>query len=74
MHEYPPWDTGERNVRLGCGTLLGLCIAGVIGFQTYPSWIAWILIGTACVAICAWLAVRYGDSFWHKVLELLRFW
>ena len=74
MHEDPPRDASERNVRIGCGTLLGLFIACVIGFQTYPSWTTWALIAIACVAICAWLAVRYGDSFWHKVLDLLRWW
>ena len=74
MHEDPPRDTAERNVRMGCGTLLGLFIAGLIGFQTYPSWTSWAIICIVSVVICAWLAVRFGDGFWYKALELLRWW
>jgi hypothetical protein len=74
MQEDPPRDTQERNIRIVCGGLLGLFIAGVIGFNTDPSWTAWALLCAICAAVCAWLAVRYGDGFWHRMLQLMRWW
>lgn len=59
---------------MGCGTLLGLFIAGLIGFQIYLSWTVWAMLCIVCVVICAWLAVRFGDGFWYKVLDIVRWW
>ena len=70
MQEDPPRDAGERNVRIGCGTLLGLLFAGLIGFQIFPSWTAWAIITIVCVVVCAWLAVRFGDSFCEELSNL----
>ncbi len=53
MQEDPPRDTEERNIRIVCGGVLGLFIAGVIGFNTDPSWTAWALLCAICAAVCA---------------------
>ncbi len=74
MHEDPPRDSSERNVRIFFGSLLGLFIAAVIGFHAEPSWTAWALLCVICAAVCAWLAVQYGDGFWHRMLHLMRWW
>ncbi|MEJ5125766.1 hypothetical protein WH367_06880 [Comamonas sp. MYb21] len=74
MHEDPPRDSAERNIRLFFGILLGLFVAGVIGFKTYPSWTTWAILCVVCPVVCGWLAVQYGDGFWFKMLRLMRWW
>jgi len=56
------------------GSLLGLFIAAVIGFHAEPSWTAWALLCVICAAVCAWFALHYGDGFWHRALQLMRWW
>ena len=60
-------------VRVGCGAVIGV----FVGF----SWVwllspfegaaaNWAIFGVA-VLLCALLAVRYGDTFWTRILEWL---
>ena len=40
MHEGPPIDKQERNVLIGCGALLGIFVAVLIGFKALLDWTA----------------------------------
>jgi len=60
-------------VRFLCGAVIGV----FVGF----SWMWWLSpfdsaagdwgVFGAAVLICAFLAVRYGDTFWTRILERL---
>lgn len=65
-------DSLERKVRIGCGAAFGL-FAGTcsaLGWGLFFGWEAWVLI-LLLTCTCAWLALRYGDDFWHKALKYL---
>lgn len=69
----PEPDPLETSVRLACGAVFGLvpagCIALLAGPFTVVECIA--LFGTGA-AVCGLLAMRYGDAFWHAVLQAIR--
>jgi hypothetical protein len=60
-------------VRFACGAVIGV----LVGF----SWVLWLspfesaagnwTVFGAAVLICAFLAVRYGDTFWTGILRWL---
>ena len=71
MHEDSPIDKQERNVRIGCGALLGIFVAVLIGFKALLDWTAWGVVLILCVAVCAWASVRWGDRFWEAIADML---
>lgn len=70
---YRQPDSFERNVRLVCGSLFGLAIAGVAWLCFSPLSAA---VGSSVtiisVAACGACAVRFGDDFWYGALASLR--
>jgi hypothetical protein len=74
MDTEPPIDSMEKNIRLGCGAVFGIgvgLLTGVIalGLTAGLSWFVAIVSG----AICAFLALRFGNRFWGWAAELIRF-
>jgi hypothetical protein len=65
-------DAFERRLRCGCGFVFGVVGAGVWVLKEVadPGWPA-LLVVAGIGVIVALLAVRYGDRFWHAVLEML---
>ena len=60
-------------VRFGCGALIGVFVGFSWVFLLSPfDSVAgnWVVFGAA-VLICAFLAVRYGDTFWTSILRWL---
>jgi hypothetical protein len=74
VYPVPVLDPFTRNVRAFCGALLGVLL--VAGF-----WLRWgplnateaIFALMVSVLVCVVGAVRYGDSFWHGLLEFFRY-
>ncbi len=68
MKHHAP-DPEEKVIRFGCGGLFGL-LTGllVFGLVAFGGWMNAAVL-TALSVSCGWLAVRYGDSFWDKVLK-----
>jgi hypothetical protein len=68
-------DAYEKGVRFGCGLLCGGVLAFFLGLKELVEFAGgfWAMaIGLALV--CGALAVRYGDRFWHAVMEWFRHW
>ena len=81
QNETPePWIIYERQpdkleliVRGVCGALLGI-------FLTFWFWISWNpwagseiwLFGVFVVSLCVVCAMKFGDSFWRKFSEFMR--
>lgn len=69
----PAPDPLETRVRFVCGALFGLipatCIAVTVGPFSFIESIAIFGVG---VALCALLAVRYGDDFWYGAIRAIR--
>ena len=60
-------------VRFVCGAIIGVFVgfSWVFLLSPFDSAAAnWAVFGAA-VLICAFLAVRYGDTFWTRTLERL---
>ena len=75
MDEGPPPDGFEKCLRFGCGTLFGgvtiLLVVSRFIFSTSSGF--WISICLGALA-CGLLAIRYGDRFYHGILEFFRNW
>jgi hypothetical protein len=60
-------------VRFVCGAIIGVVVGFSWVFLLSPfesaagDWVVFV----AAVLICAFLAVRYGDAFWTRILEWL---
>ena len=69
----PEQDPLETQVRFVCGALFGLvpAICFVVTARSF-SLIEYVAIFGVSVAVCALLAVRYGDEFWYGVLKAIR--
>jgi len=69
----PEPDPLETKVRFVCGALFGLvpatCIVVTVGSFSV---IASIAVFGVSVALCALLAVRYGDDFWLGAIRAIR--
>jgi hypothetical protein len=69
----PQPDPLETKVRFVCGALFGLvpatCVVVTVG--SLPL-IASIAVFGVSVALCALLAVLYGDDFWYGVIRVIR--
>ncbi len=75
-YEQKP-DLLEKKIRFGCGFLFGL----VIGFFEFARILystdsaGFLILLTVMLApVCGLLAIKFGDRFWHYVLERVRWW
>jgi hypothetical protein len=68
-------DAFERRLLSGCAFIFGVVGAGVWVLKEVadPGWAALLVVAGNGV-VTALLAVRYGDRFWHGVLESMRDW
>ena len=67
-------DRLEKSIRFGCGSIFGI----IIGFYYSLNWVleTWgeiVAIIICSAVICGFLAVKFGDEFWHS-LKSLRWW
>lgn len=75
MDDGPPPDGVEKSLRFGCGFLFG----GVIVFFAFARvafnahWPFWVAVGLGALP-CGLLAIRYGDRFYHGIMDLFRWW
>ena len=62
-------DRFERRLRFGCGSVFGVVLGVVIAAQIVrPDWSAAVVILPIGIG-CGLLAARYGDAFWHVVID-----
>jgi hypothetical protein len=67
----PPPDRIERAVRVGCGGLFGLATGLAIAIYVALSTASeMVLIVAVFAAVCALLALRFGDRFWYGLRHL----
>ncbi len=65
--------TFGRNVRLGFGAVLGVVLGFGLCIRFAPTTtLGTVLLFVASVLVCAFLAARYGDSFWNVAVNFLR--
>ena len=69
--EDPP-DPMERNLRIGCGSVVGLVVALCLAFRFLPSLAGFLVTALLAVVACAWLALRYGDAFFESMLKWMQ--
>lgn len=70
-----PPDTQEQVIRVGCGFTVGaLVFAG--GSMTWAVASGQALVAALVVVgvVFGWLAMRFGDPFWHRLASLYRWW
>lgn len=73
MDEDPPIDGLEKKIRLGCGAIAGavlMPLLAAVSFEIVGKQL-WA-VAAAGAAAFAFLAIRYGDRFWHGLLEWLK--
>jgi hypothetical protein len=67
-------DRFTLGVRFGCGALFGLVLpfvgGSIFSFETGRSALGWCLL---VALVCGLLAMRFGETFWEKVVHS-RFW
>jgi len=72
--DYTP-DRTESVMRLGCGGAFGLLLAAFLmllePFSDKSASIGFVVV---FALVCALLAWRFGDRFWHWVKELFSSW
>jgi hypothetical protein len=68
-------DPLERKIRFGCGFTFGLII-GFFGFAKIMYASPGLVVASAVIAalVCGWLALKYGDRFWHQMIQRWRWW
>ena len=75
MDDGPPPDGLEKGIRFGCGFLFGGLILFFAFARVFYSTASpfWITVGVGAL-ICGLLAIRYGDRFYHGILNFFRWW
>lgn len=75
MDDSPPPDGCEKCMRFGCGFLFGGAVVFFAVARYFFSTASpfWISIGVGAL-LCGLLAIRYGDRFYHGILEFFRQW
>jgi hypothetical protein len=72
-HGDPEPDTEEKAIRFGCGALLGILFGFYLAFRfTVLSFGMAAAVVLGVVVLCGYLALRYGDDFWHWILSNVR--
>jgi uncharacterized membrane protein len=70
-----PPDTQEKVIRFGCGFTFGaLVAAGAVVSWVVASGETSLAAVVVAGILCGWLAMRFGDPFWHRVASLARWW
>lgn len=70
-----PPDTLEKVIRFGCGFTFGaLVFAGGSMTLAVASGQALLATVVAVGIVFGWLAMRFGDPFWHRLASLYRWW
>ena len=69
-----PPDRLEKQIRFGCGFILG-CVAA-IGMLLTSLWSAHSVIAWCVIAglLCGYAAMKFGDAFWKKVIRWWWIW
>jgi hypothetical protein len=63
-----PPDALEKRIRFGCGFLLGLLVATGITLRVLAvNGYYGAAIFVSCGVIFGFLAMKYGDEFWHRL-------
>ncbi len=76
FYDHKP-DPLEKKIRFGCGFLFGLVIVFFEFARTIyrHNSVGFVITCAVILAlVCGWLALKYGDRFWHYVLERVRWW
>jgi hypothetical protein len=68
-------DKAEKQIRFGCGFLIGVVVGlgSMIAWSITNGWYFAAIVG-AIALMCGFLAMRYGDEFWHSFLPKLWWW
>lgn len=68
-------DALEKKIRFGCGFSFGLVVGFlVLARHIYDSG-GWLLaLSFVAAIICGWLALKYGDTFWHALCRRSWWW
>jgi hypothetical protein len=71
----PEPDPFENRVRFGCGFVFGAMISALLIGRMVASFTGtfWALV-VAIAVITGLLARRYGDDFWHAIMDLFPWW
>ena len=70
--ELPP-DALEKKIRMGCGAVAGIVVGLLFGFAGLGLVAGWLWAFTGFITVAfALLALRYGDRFWFRLLEIFR--
>jgi len=68
-----PIDRDDSKIRVGCGVSFGLFLGALICLLSLPEhWATWIVVAVGGGVSCGYLALRFGDQFWYRVLEFLK--
>jgi len=73
-NNYEP-DDHEKAVRFGCGALFGVFLVTLGALKGLSLFFdsVWIT-GAMVAAICGFLALKYGDAFWHFIAGWFSHW
>ncbi len=68
-------DKEEKIIRFGCGAVLGAVVGLYLAFRfiALPFGTVAVIVAGA-VVLCGYLALRYGDAFWHRFLQNWWWW
>ena len=75
MNDSPEPDSFEKRLRFGCGFVFGAIIAFFVILREIAAFSGtfWSAVAFAAI-ISGFLAMRYGDRFWHGVSDWFRWW
>ena len=64
-------DTSEKVIRAVCGFIAGLLLAANIGLRCGDLSLKELeLLFAVTSVVCSYLAARFGDPFWERLLRL----
>jgi hypothetical protein len=72
MDDQKPRDALDTRIRSLCGALVGIGVGFLGGVLVFGPGAAVLVIGFVSSLAFAWLAVRFGDTFWLHLGQVLR--
>jgi hypothetical protein len=66
-----PKDRLETGLNLGCGAVAGFTIGIVGALGSSDEWLQVLAVGLGVAVLCALGALRFGQRFWDKLIQLL---